>query len=269
MIFTKYCTSGIIIYLFVVRMSKTVGQKLKFFRNRSSISQFDVELGVGLATGNLSRIESGMINPTKETISRIAKFFNLSQTELAYLLDINHTDPTNEEIDEARRSIASHFRKKSTFGYLLDNKSRIIDISDGFKLIGKIIRLDPNKLVGAQIAEIVFDSNYGLRKYIKDFDQTAISVVAVLRQEKEYLLDEPWWNELIKRLMKLPDFKRLWDELSGKEFEVFELSSRTVEFNLGFKTLKFVYSWTNLPKDQRFIIVEYKRLESKASEAIE
>lgn len=250
-------------------MSKSLGQKIKSFRNRSSISQFDLELAVGLSAGNISRIENDMINPTKETILKIATELNLSQTEISYLLDINHADPTKKEIEETIKLINSHFKKKTVFAYLLDNKSKILEISDGFKILAKLVGLDLSKIYSSQLAEVVFNPDLGLRKYIKDFDAAAISVIAVLKQERDYLMDEAWWNDLLERLKRQPDFERLWNSVSDEELNLLEEEKRTVEFDIKIKRLKFVYTWTNLPKDPRFVVVEYKLARSiKAFEAI-
>lgn len=67
----------------------TLGEKIKYYRQRSSKSQLELELETGLSTGTISRIEKGVINPTKETLSRIAEVLKLKPSEVAYLLDLH------------------------------------------------------------------------------------------------------------------------------------------------------------------------------------
>lgn len=70
-------------------MNNSLGEKIKYYRQRSKKSQLELELETGLSTGTISRIENNAINPTKETLSRIADVLKLKPSELAYLLGIN------------------------------------------------------------------------------------------------------------------------------------------------------------------------------------
>lgn len=67
----------------------TVGEKIKFFRQRMCRSQLEVELDTGLGNGTMSRIERGITNPTKETIIKIASSLSLNPKETGYLFNIN------------------------------------------------------------------------------------------------------------------------------------------------------------------------------------
>lgn len=70
-------------------MLNDYGNKIKYFRKRASLSQFELELKAGFANGVICRIEKGLTNPSKETLHKIAQVLNLSQVELAYLFGIN------------------------------------------------------------------------------------------------------------------------------------------------------------------------------------
>jgi len=67
----------------------TLGDKIKYYRQRAKKSQLDLELETGLSTGTISRIENGNINPTKETLTRIAERLSLKPSEIAYLLGLH------------------------------------------------------------------------------------------------------------------------------------------------------------------------------------
>lgn len=67
----------------------SLGQKIKKYRLRSGKSQLDLELETGLSTGTLSRIENGVINPTKETIIAISKALELTDEQIASLFSLN------------------------------------------------------------------------------------------------------------------------------------------------------------------------------------
>ena len=69
-------------------MKKDVSQKVKYFRLRSELSQMDLELEINASPGSICRLESGKVNPTKETLFSIAKALKLTDVETAYLFGI-------------------------------------------------------------------------------------------------------------------------------------------------------------------------------------
>lgn len=66
----------------------SLGHKVKLFRTRSGFSQLELEIIIGASSGSICRIESGKVNPTKETLFAIARALNLNNTETAYLFGI-------------------------------------------------------------------------------------------------------------------------------------------------------------------------------------
>lgn len=73
---------------------KSLGQKIKKFRIQAGISQLKLETLIGASPGSISRIESGKVNPSKETIIDIAKALELETKEIAYLFEINLENTT-------------------------------------------------------------------------------------------------------------------------------------------------------------------------------
>jgi transcriptional regulator with XRE-family HTH domain len=69
-------------------MNVKIGDKIRKFRKRSGMSQFELELQIDASPGSISRIESGQVNPTKETISKIIQVLNLRMHDAASLFDI-------------------------------------------------------------------------------------------------------------------------------------------------------------------------------------
>lgn len=67
---------------------KALGQKIRNYREAAGMSQLELELEIGASPGSLSRIESGKVNPTKETIIMISQKLNLNSFQVAQLFDI-------------------------------------------------------------------------------------------------------------------------------------------------------------------------------------
>lgn len=63
-------------------------RKLRKARTHKVLSQFDVEIICGLPVGTVSRIENNRVNPSKETLLKIAKGLKLSCDETCELFGI-------------------------------------------------------------------------------------------------------------------------------------------------------------------------------------
>lgn len=75
-----------------------IGRKIRIYREVRNRTQLSVETEAGLASGMLSRIENGTVNPTKETIVQIGESLTLSNDELADLFGIRNTLQNNQQI---------------------------------------------------------------------------------------------------------------------------------------------------------------------------
>ena len=65
-----------------------VGSLIKEFRKMRGISQMSLDLDIDTAPGSISRIETGRVEPRKETIIRIASALGLNLKELVSLFGI-------------------------------------------------------------------------------------------------------------------------------------------------------------------------------------
>lgn len=69
-----------------------IGEKIRSFRKRAGMSQLDLEVAIDASNGSISRIESGEVNPTKETLLKIANELKLVTFESAVLFGLNISD---------------------------------------------------------------------------------------------------------------------------------------------------------------------------------
>jgi putative transcriptional regulator len=94
---------------------QTLGQKIKNFRKRSGMSQLELESAISASPGSISRIESGKVNPTKETLFNISESLQLSPREAGSLFDINITEDLAKFIE-----IDSELSNKKSVKELID-----------------------------------------------------------------------------------------------------------------------------------------------------
>ena len=64
------------------------GTIIKKIRKKYGMSQFALECQAGFSYGSLSRIENGQVNPTKETLFKIASVLKLNRDEVIELFGI-------------------------------------------------------------------------------------------------------------------------------------------------------------------------------------
>lgn len=67
-------------------MEYQCGRALKLYRKRARLSQLELEIMANLTFGTISRIENAKVNPTKETLIKIAKALSLNPNDILSLL---------------------------------------------------------------------------------------------------------------------------------------------------------------------------------------
>jgi len=75
-------------------MKDTIARNLRLYRGRSGLSQVDLAQRCGLSQTWISRLETGMANPTIETIERLAQTLEVDAVQLL-------SDPEPRERPEA------------------------------------------------------------------------------------------------------------------------------------------------------------------------
>jgi len=65
------------------------GEKIRNFRLKKGLSQLELEFRTNSSAGTISRIESGSVNPTKETLLKIIEALDLNRYEAASLFNID------------------------------------------------------------------------------------------------------------------------------------------------------------------------------------
>lgn len=70
-------------------LDSKIGEKIRNFRKRAGKSQFELELEIEASPGSMSRIESGQVNPTKETIQKVVDALDLNSYEAGLLFNVD------------------------------------------------------------------------------------------------------------------------------------------------------------------------------------
>ncbi len=239
-----------------------LGLRLKYFRTRARVSQLDLEISIGSAPGSLSRIESGVNNPTKETIYKIANRLQLNFLEISYLIGRLKLPATHKEILWAKDQVKTLFREPGVFAYILDDRFRMIETSDSFiKLLG-LSREQVEKCLMVPVIELCYKEEYGLRKFFaeQEFDELMYNLLLRSFVENSFMADDEIIIRTIKLIKSEAYLLNMWNRISTLNPQVnyfSDLTSRKVTFK--FMGIKIPMYYTNelLFGNEKFYLVEY------------
>jgi transcriptional regulator with XRE-family HTH domain len=236
-----------------------IGRKLKQYRKDANMSQLDLELAIDAASGTISRIESGKTNPSKETLANIASALQLKPIEVQYLFS-NSDEISDEEKEYVIGLVSSLLDSNVHFCYLLDMKSRYIEISKGLRSFFNTKNVDSDNLIGHPLEEVLFDPQFGIRDLIgeEQFENVAYRICSTTIQKQNHMLKDEWWDNHISFLNELPDFTRLYQKAMKEPDDIYSEESRTIDFNLKGLKIKTVYHANHLYTDPRFTLVEFR-----------
>jgi transcriptional regulator with XRE-family HTH domain len=239
----------------------TLGQKLRNFRKRSGLSQLELEAEVGASSGTISRIENGEVNPTKETILRIASTLKLTNHELDYLIG-SFADPVSqEEIEEAKRDVEEYFSKRGMLAYLVDDRWRIWKVSP---LLVKFLGVSSeqfDKAIGKTVIELIVDENYGVVKNMSEekYEDLLRNQLTYYHSDVNFTKGESIYENTVTAIKNNSISARIWKEVTEKNTSVLHMSPdiSTAYFNILGHDVSLKLYREQLLKHSRMEIIEF------------
>lgn len=239
-------------------MAIPIGIKIRNFRQSRGLSQTELEIGIDASSGSISRMESGSTNPTKETIWAIADFLQLEVRELDYILGKQDIPVTQEEVLKVKQKVKDLFSKPGFLGYILDDRYRMVYVSDTFY---KILNQKPENIEGKSIVDITLDPKYGVRDSLdpEHFEDTVKTVVERFYADMYFMMDDPYVKEDLTIIKNDPIARKfLPEKFSYKDIRWFHTQEeRKAYFKLFGIKFALSYSSYQLYGHTRFAMVEY------------
>lgn len=250
----------------------TLGQKLKNFRKLANLSQAILELEADLAPGSLSRIENDQINPTKETIQRLAECLSLNHWESSYLSGKLSSPATSEEIQDAQTAVSGLFKTPGVLAYMVDDRSIIQDISSSALRLLQLSQKEREKLSGQPIIRLLLDEKLKIKSLIDPDDYPNVLKNLLLRiyNEMYFMSGDESFQYTLDLIKKDSLASRFWKEIEQSDSlpTFYPEESRIVTFKILGKKLEFNYSVENLLQNERFRILQYKAVNPLAAELL-
>ncbi len=233
----------------------TLGEKIKNFRKRAGLSQMELETAIGAANGSVSRIESGQVNPTKETILQLAKVLKLNEKELSDLLGVKPLLPTRIEVDKALEECKTYLDNEEIIAYLVDENGVVYYISLGFKNLLSLTEEQVEKAIGKEILEIVLDPQLGISDSL-DLERNKKTIaIELVRISMESNIAEEYLSEVLSKFPLASEIFSLAKNITISE--VLAPLNKKAYFRINGDQIQYSYSQEKLKKNQRFELVEY------------
>ena len=80
------------------QLKKNIGEKIKFYRKKMKISQFELAEKVNMEMKSLSRIESGYNYPQCENLIAISQVLEVSPWQLYFIDEYKNSEEMKKEI---------------------------------------------------------------------------------------------------------------------------------------------------------------------------
>lgn len=205
-------------------LTSTLGGLIKDYRIKKRLSQLEVSLRIGWKdTTRLSKIEQGRVGkPTRETVDKIIKALELLDMEIGQFLLVGGYLPTEEEINNIRRTMAPILNSWNYPATIFDFSWRVIDQN---KANIDLYQLDPalNESIfknHMRIHEIIFDSSMVQNKLLKGEDlekwhQFLTALIVQFKHEQRDRTNEKWFTSYIKSMQKNDLFRKIWKNTQG------------------------------------------------------
>jgi transcriptional regulator with XRE-family HTH domain len=247
--------------------SSHIGQRVRAFRELKGLTQQQLELELDASFGHISKIESGKVNPTKETLLNISRIMWLSQREEMLLLGINWLPVNSDEVQAAIELTSSYITACPNPIYLCDDLWFMW--SANAKLLG-LMGLPDNQLLhdrfiqqhrGTHMLEIFFNPQLGRQLIsLKDWEYVTLKhCVSFIRQIVYDIRDgQEWLDTLLQRLREFAGFDRIWQlALTQSEEQEFDINDTIVPIEVNGKRLRILWRQSVVNTMPRFSLIEY------------
>jgi len=237
-----------------------LGLRIKNFRKRAKLSQFALEELIDASPGYLSRLESGEINPTKETINQIGKVLKLNEREMSYLIGKIFYPATDEELNEARMEVKDFFRKKGVLAYMLDDRKRLVDISDTFVKVLNFTVKDKETYLLMPFVSLIYDPKLNIQSKVSknNYEEFTRSYLSKFYLDTSFMVDDQIYLKALESIRKHPDANKIWQNILYNPPKLLQtIENRTIVFSIKGKDVPLTYSIQPLLSHRRFEIIEY------------
>jgi transcriptional regulator with XRE-family HTH domain len=220
----------------------------------------ELEHDIGASSGYISRIENGEINPTKESVNLIATALRLNDKEVDYLIGNSFYPVSDLEIKSAQDDIKHYYSKKGIISYMVDDRKRLIAISDSFVKFLNIKDEVVERSIGKSFVSIILDRSIDIKSRIdpEKYNEILGHYLTKFYLDNSFMADDSYISQAIDSIVENEDSKPIWYELNKNSPRLLQTNeNRFVVFKIWGFEFKLNYSIQPLLSNRRVDIIEY------------
>ncbi|CAA0111019.1 Uncharacterised protein [BD1-7 clade bacterium] len=194
-------------------MANEFGQLLRLWRKKLGLSQLALSTAANVSAKHISFLESGKTHPSRDMVEKLATAMQLSASETDKLLlkagwqargFCDHEQ--NQTIETLERIAAYHAPHP---GVVSDQDLRPVIINDSMKLLMEHFYIDITDKIS--VVEWLFCKT-GLRPHIENWDETASTMIRMLKNKYRQSRPTPSNVEVLERLLRQQDIHKMWKQ---------------------------------------------------------
>ncbi len=240
--------------------STVLGQRIKYFRKRSGLSQLELEAAIATSAGSLSRIENGDVNPTKETLEKIGQALNLTLKQIVYLNGLLADCATEQEVALAINKVSEYFHRKGVLSYMIDDRWRLLYASGSFINLLGFTQAEVNKILGKTLVEVMVDETLGAMKFLEgeNYEKLLEDELSRFYFEVGFMGDDPIFQKSLKSIESNQIAKKVWNiVIDKKDPPLHHIGTSSVKLKVNGLNLHFYVIREFIHKYPRFEIIEF------------
>lgn len=185
------------------------GTRLRMLREQVGMTQLVVEADAGIGTGYMQRIESGKVRqPDRSTLERILAALGAGYSDRREVLALfgymlATPLPSDDEIAWARHVCARELRDATFPAYVLDCAHRLLAWNRFVPRVLRCIADEPERARRERwsMLSVWFNADFGVGALVQNPDTFFAHMIRALQHEMQLFGNEPWYTELIDRLL--------------------------------------------------------------------
>ncbi|KKP70341.1 hypothetical protein A2X44_01355 [candidate division CPR3 bacterium GWF2_35_18] len=239
---------------------KQIGEKVQKFRISKGLTQQQLELEIGASNGHISKVESGQINPTKETLLKITKVLDLTDKQAMYLIGIQQDRVNSEEVKLAINETDSYLKLSKYPSFLEDDYLFIHNWNKKILNLFRVNSIFANMFKGRNMLEIMLQPQFKKAMKKERWETLFLNDLVFFMRYTNYELSKNTkvTTDLINYLtINYIEFHQYWIKAQEKYNNTNILSDNSIYFIKDVGEVCHYMSAINLVRYPRFRIVEY------------
>lgn len=199
-----------------VQPNLSLGDLMRFWRQKRSKSQLNLSLDTGISQRHLSFVESGRSSPSRDLLLVLFEALDIPFRERNLLLTASGYAPhyaerslAGEEMTVVDRAIERMLLKHEPYpAIVLDRHWNVVRTNEAApRLFGSFVNLE-SRTHPRNILDLMFDP-LGMRPFIEDWETVAGGLLQRVNREAVGQVLDPGLQELLKRLRAYPGVSQI------------------------------------------------------------